>query len=77
VHYDSLGADIIESALCGIYGIVNSRQANAVGSTLDVTVKYMVHLPMNMLGIGSMLSSPVVSDGKGGKNVGIVSIRVH
>ena len=44
---DSVGANIIESAPCGIYGIVNSRQANAIGSTLDVTVEYMVHLPMS------------------------------
>jgi hypothetical protein len=43
---DSLGADIIESAPCGIYGIVNSRQANGTGNALDVAVPYMVHLPM-------------------------------
>ena len=43
---DSLGANIIGSAPCGIYGIVNSRQANATGNVLDVTVPYMVHLPM-------------------------------
>jgi hypothetical protein len=38
--------NIIQSAPCGVYGIVNSRQVNATGSTLDVTVEYMVHLPI-------------------------------
>ena len=38
---------IIRSAPCGIYGIVNSRQSNnATGTTLDITVEYMVHLPL-------------------------------
>lgn len=44
---DSLdAANIIESAPCGVYGIVTSRQANATGNVLDVTVPYMAHLPM-------------------------------
>lgn len=38
--------NIIRSAPCGIYGIVNTRQENAVGATLDVTVQYMVHVPV-------------------------------
>ena len=40
-------SNIIRSAPCGIYGIVNSRQSNnATGTTLDITVEYMVHLPL-------------------------------
>jgi len=39
-------AHIIQSAPCGIYGIVNSRQASASGNALDVTVPYMAHLSM-------------------------------
>lgn len=37
--------NIILSAPCGIYGIVNSRQENGSGATLDVTVQYMIHVP--------------------------------
>jgi hypothetical protein len=44
---NSLDANnIIQSAPCGFYGVVNSRQENGVGNTLDVTVQYMVHLPV-------------------------------
>jgi Bacterial Ig domain len=38
--------EIINSAPCGLYGIVNTRQENEVGNILDVTVQYMVQLPM-------------------------------
>jgi len=39
--------NIIRSASCGNYGIVNSRQRdNSTGTTLDITVEYMVHLPL-------------------------------
>ena len=38
--------NIIRSAPCGIYGVVNSRQTNgATGTVLDISVQYMVHLP--------------------------------
>lgn len=38
--------NIIRSAPCGIYGVVNSRQTlGATGTTLDISVDYMVHLP--------------------------------
>lgn len=38
--------NIILSAPCGIYGIVNARQENGSGTTLDVTVQYMVYVPV-------------------------------
>ena len=38
--------NIIRSAPCGLYGVVNSRQTNnATGTTLDIAVEYMAHLP--------------------------------
>jgi hypothetical protein len=38
--------NIINSAPCGLYGIISTRQENGVGNASDVTVQYMVHLPM-------------------------------
>lgn len=38
--------NIIQSAPCGLFGVVNSRQTNnGTGTTLDIAVDYMVHLP--------------------------------
>lgn len=63
---------IINSAPCGLYGIVNTRQENAVGNTLDVSVQYMVHAPMGlpkavvMLFAGSAGATGITADGMGG-----------
>jgi hypothetical protein len=39
-------SNIIRSAPCGLFGVVESRQTtNGTGTTLDIAVKYMVHLP--------------------------------
>lgn len=44
---DSQNANpIITSAPCGIFAVIASRQENVNGNALDVTVKYMVHLPL-------------------------------
>lgn len=64
--------DIINSAPCGLYGIVNTRQENDVGNILDVTVQYMVHLPMGapkavvVLFSGGAGGTGIISDGSGG-----------
>ena len=64
--------NIINSAPCGLYGIVHTRQENGVGNTLDVTVQYMVHLPMGapkavvMLFAGGAGATGIVADGMGG-----------
>lgn len=65
-------AQIIESAPCGFYGIVHSRQENGVGNQLDVTVQYMVHLPMGapkamvLLFSGGAGGTGIEPDGQGG-----------
>jgi len=61
--------NIIQSASCGLYGVVNSRQtSNGTGITLDITVEYMVHLPSGapkaivMLFTGSSGNAGIVGD---------------
>jgi Bacterial Ig domain len=61
--------NIIRSAPCGIYGVVNSRQTNnATGTTLDIAIQYMVHLPPGapkaivMLFTGSSGNAGIVGD---------------
>jgi Bacterial Ig domain len=61
--------NIIQSAPCGLYGVVNSRQTNnGTGTTLDITVEYMVHLPSGapkaivMLFTGSSGNAGIVGD---------------
>lgn len=64
--------NIINSAPCGLYGIVHTRQENDVGNILDVTVQYMVHLPMGapkavvVVFSGGAGGTGIVSDGSGG-----------
>jgi hypothetical protein len=64
--------NIINSAPCGLYGIVNTRQENGVGNTLDVSVQYMVHAPMGvpkaivMLFAGGAGATGITPDGMGG-----------
>ncbi len=64
--------NIINSAPCGVYGIVSTRQENGVGSDLDVTVQYMVHPPMGapkavvMLFSGGAGGTGITPDGMGG-----------
>lgn len=44
---DSVDAgDIIVSAPCGLYGVALTRQENGSGAELDVSVQYMVHVPV-------------------------------
>lgn len=65
-------SNIINSAPCGLYGIINTRQENDSGDNLDVAVQYMVHLPMGapkaivMLYNGGNGNTGIVSDGVGG-----------
>ncbi len=65
-------SNIINSAPCGLYGIVNTRQENDSGNNLDVAVQYMVHLPIGapraivMLFNGGNGNTGIVSDGVGG-----------
>jgi hypothetical protein len=63
------GNNIIQSASCGLYGVVNSRQTSSgTGTTLDITVEYMVHLPSGapkaivMLFTGSSGNAGIVGD---------------
>jgi len=64
--------NIINSAPCGVYGVVNTRQENDVGNILDVTVQYMVHPPMGapkavvVLFSGGAGGTGIISDGSGG-----------
>lgn len=64
--------NIINSAPCGLYGIINTRQENGVGNTLDVSVQYMVHAPMGapkaivMLFAGGAGATGITPDGMGG-----------
>ena len=64
--------NIINSAPCGLYGIVQTRQENGVGNTLDVSVQYMVHPPMGapkavvMLFAGGVGATGITPDGMGG-----------
>lgn len=64
--------NIINSAPCGIYGIINTRQENSAGNTLDVSVQYMVHAPMGapkavlMLFAGGVGATGIIPDGLGG-----------
>ncbi len=64
--------NIIDSAPCGLYGIISTRQENGVGNDLDVTVQYMVHLPMGapkavvMLFSGGAGGTGITPDGTGG-----------
>lgn len=64
--------NIINSAPCGVYGVMNTRQENGVGITLDVSVQYMVHAPMGapkavvMLFSGGSGGIGMTPDGMGG-----------
>jgi Bacterial Ig domain len=62
-------SNIIRSAPCGLFGVVESRQTtNGTGTTLDITVEYMVHLPSGapkaivMLFTGSSGNAGIVGD---------------
>ena len=65
-------ANIINSAPCGVHGILNTRQENGVGNVLDVSVQYMIHEPLGapksvvMLFSGGAGNTGIVADGVGG-----------
>jgi Bacterial Ig domain len=64
--------NLINSAPCGLYGVLSTRQENVSGNDLDVTVQYMVHLPMGapkatvVLFPGGAGGTGITPDGEGG-----------